>query len=390
MAAAMAIMGDQAMYVILPTHHESLGISKIQVGILLSVNRWIRLLTNHIAERLVHRRHPTVLYVAVLLLGAMTTLSYASWPRLLERGGAFGLLLLARVLWGLSWSVIRQVGIMTAVDTTAEDSVASVIGFYNGLSRVGSIVGLVFGAFMFDHLGFQWCFLALAGMSLIGTIPGGLARRSIESHESTFRNLRDVGTQDHTAGLMLCGLVSGCVPGMLFSTLGYVLKQGLGSDVEIGSWTIGIATFTSMFLGTRYVLQFLAGRRLGALMDRMGHRRGTFVFFCLSTAILVAAILLISQIWAMLTLVMLFFFCSTCLLLVLTSEAGRCGSRVFARFVSASDMGVAFGPLLGWILLKGQDKPSILLAIGAGYLAIGIAASGYRLMKTPPAEKAAA
>jgi len=51
-ATAFSLLGDQALYAVLPVYLEPLGLSAIQVGVLLSANRWVRLLTNHLAHRI--------------------------------------------------------------------------------------------------------------------------------------------------------------------------------------------------------------------------------------------------------------------------------------------------------------------------------------------------
>ena len=52
LATGFSLLGDQALYAVLPVIHSDLGLSALQVGLLLSVNRWIRLLTNEFAHRL--------------------------------------------------------------------------------------------------------------------------------------------------------------------------------------------------------------------------------------------------------------------------------------------------------------------------------------------------
>ena len=43
---ALSILGDSMLYAVLPAHAASLGIPVAGVGVILSVNRWIRLATN--------------------------------------------------------------------------------------------------------------------------------------------------------------------------------------------------------------------------------------------------------------------------------------------------------------------------------------------------------
>ena len=371
-ATALSLLGDQALYAILPTMYRSLGLTYFQVGVLLSVNRWIRLLTNHLAERLIHRVNSTALFLAALVLGAALTALYGFWP-------IFPALLAARILWGLSWSVINQIGIMTCVDAGPAGNAARTMGSYSGLSRVGSIAGMFAGAYLFDLLGFGHSFVILGAVTLLAVLPGATARRSLDSHPSEYRRPRGKAFSNHTVGLLACGLLVSCAgTGVIESTLGYVLKRRLGEQLPIGSIVIGIATFNGLVLASRHVINLLGAPALGGLADRIGHRKGTVIFFCITTAILAAAAVAPS-VWILLCLVVMLFVCLTCLHVVLATEAGGCGSRMFAWFASASDLGAALGPLAIWPLLKAFPSPSAPFVIAAGLSLAGAGAALLRL-----------
>ena len=105
-ATAFSLLGDQALYAVLPVYYESLGLKALEVGILLSANRWIRLLTNDLAHRLAAQPGfgQKALFVGAFGLGAATTLVYGLTA-------SFTWLLLARLAWGLAWSFIRHLGV---------------------------------------------------------------------------------------------------------------------------------------------------------------------------------------------------------------------------------------------------------------------------------------
>ena len=375
LATAMAIMPDQALYVILPVPawQAKLGLGMTDVGILLSVNRFVRLLTNHWAERLVRKVDATVLFVCVLVLGAGVAAMYGTWP-------IMWVMLIGRVLWGFCWSIIRQVGIMTSVDTAGRDKVASVVGFYNGLSRCGSIVGMLVAGWLCNSVGqveFRNCFWVLGAVSLLATIPGAIARRGIEGRHSEFRRPRESKATDHLPSLLVCGFVAGCVgTGMIVSTLGYVLQRGFGASITIGAVAIGITTVNGWMLAVRYGILALGSPALGWLVDRIGDRKSAFAFFCVGASVLVAVagISLTANVVMMLillVLVMAFFICGTGLMVALTSEAGRYGSKTFSWYVSASDLGAASGPLLAWTLLKELHAPVAVFAVCAAFFSVG-------------------
>ena len=43
---AVAMIGDTLLYAVLPLYHQDFGLSLAMVGVLLSLNRWVRLLAN--------------------------------------------------------------------------------------------------------------------------------------------------------------------------------------------------------------------------------------------------------------------------------------------------------------------------------------------------------
>jgi len=62
--------------------------------------------------------------------------------------------------------------------------------------------------------------------------------------------------------------------------------------------------------------------------------------------------------------ILVFFICGTGLQAGLAGTAGALGSGAFARYVTASDLGSATGPLLGWFVVDAFADPSWSLALG--------------------------
>ncbi|HJN17509.1 MAG TPA: MFS transporter, partial [Armatimonadota bacterium] len=230
-ATALSLLGDQTLYAVLPTYYEQLALKPWHVGVLLSVNRWIRLLTNHLAERLCRRFSPGLLFCLSLTLGAGLTVIYA-------KVSLFAALVIARVLWGLCWSFIRQVAVMTVVETCDESETGQAMGFYNGISRTGSLAGNLLGGVFHDLLGFTVGLLAMAGISLLAVPFGGLSQKGV-------KRLGDRGGRGAEANgwrrnwrLVLCGLAVGWVGGLVMSTTGLILKVRYGKDVSVLWWVL--------------------------------------------------------------------------------------------------------------------------------------------------------
>jgi hypothetical protein len=349
-ATAFSLLGDQALYAVLPVYYESLGITPIQVGILLSANRWIRLATNDLAHRLVarHAASPAVrrgLFVAAFGLGAATTAAYGLTA-------SFALLLLARLAWGLAWSFIRHLGVQAIMLDRAAERAGRTMGLYNGISRAGSVVGLLGGAVLIDLLGFQTGMLCLAALSLL-SLPLGAA-----GHRDS-RPLEDPVGGSLPMVLKLGGLAVGMVgPGFVMSTLGAGLVLHMGSGGLLSA-----ATLTGTLLAARYLMDAFAAAWLGGLTDRFGVSGSAGGFFLVGGGALLAASVVPGLVPFML-LVLVFFVCGTGLQAGLAGAASRQGSGAFARYVTLADLGSALGPLIGWWVVAWLGNPLLSLALG--------------------------
>ena len=99
----LSILGDSLMYSLLPLEAAALGISLPLVGILLSANRLVRLLSNSWASALFAKLGPRKPFWAATVLGLIATTLYGV-------GWGFTVFLAARLLWGIAWSALRQGG----------------------------------------------------------------------------------------------------------------------------------------------------------------------------------------------------------------------------------------------------------------------------------------
>lgn len=357
-AIAFSLLGDQAMYAILPITFKEIGLAPIHVGLILSANRWIRLLTNHIAEKAIARYNPTLLITIVLLLGALITLTYAAFS-------LFIILLFARMVWGLCWSFLRQMGMMTAVESAPKENTAQVMGYFHGLVRIGSVCGLLFGGILFDLVGYHSTFLILGVVSLMGFPLGSISQKGIVLAKRSIAPLREQNEETGPVkGLLACGFITGCVgPGLIMATLGAILEHRVGSSISIGAFIIGVASLNGFLLGGRWVLDSLCAPILGALNDRFGIWKGMLVFFSIGGVSLFACGAA-SNILVLIFFILLYFISGTSLAAGIAAEAGRRGSRTIALYASALDLGAAIGPVLSWAILGFIFKPELVFLIG--------------------------
>ena len=362
-ATALSLLGDQALYALLPLYFQEIGLLPIQVGILLSANRWVRLLTNHLAERLVDRFPLNLMLVLSLALGALLSLAYAYIS-------SFLVLLVARCLWGLCWSFIRHISVMGVASSTEPQNLGQIMGFYNGISHIGSVLGIVLGGILFDLIGFSTT-LALFCLFSLFAVPFAM-KSGLQTSSSITDQRQNNQSSTRYSALLCCGFCIGSVgPGLIMSTLGFILLSRYGTEVDLMGFVVGIATLNGLLLGCRWVLDTLGAPIYGALIDRTGIRLGAPL--CFLGGMIVMLLLNLSENLAGLALGMIvFFMCGTALSTVVSAEASRQGAKVFARYATAGDLGAAFGPVIGWGAYELIGTPNFVFVLGAGLYAIGM------------------
>jgi predicted MFS family arabinose efflux permease len=285
---------------------------------------------------------------------------------------------MARAAWGLSWSFIRHIGVLTIMVDVPLDASGRTMGYYNGISRLGSVAGLFGGALLVDALGYAPALWVLVVFSLASIPLGFFGIGDGRWRESQRRGASNGDPRDY-GSYQVIGFCIGVVgPGFVMSTLGVVLQTYLGESPETSTWSA--ATLTGALLAIRFVLGSAAAPYLGALTDRFGLQRAGASFFLLGgVALLLAGTR--PPLFLLGGLVIAFFVAGTALQAGIAGTVSRFGSRAYSRYVTAADIGAAAGPFVGWLALDVAGVPAVgLLMGGACYVASAVVA--YRL-RTP-------
>ncbi len=364
-ATAASLLGDQVLYSVLPVYYESLGLVPLQVGILLSANRWIRLATNHLAHVVTARidAHRN-LFIAAFALGVLTTAAYAAT-------GRFTVLLAARIAWGVAWSFIRHLGVLHIMSSAPADTAGRTMGQYNAISRVGAVLGLFGGAALVDLMGFAPALWLLAAASAV-SVP--LAATSMSGAHRFVAHLPgpgDAATSGPRSILLLAWILGAVGPGFVMATLG----AAMGVHLEGGVAGVSAATLTGALLALRFGLDGLAAPWLGGLTDRFGVRAIGAALFSVGGAALIFGSRAEDALW-LASLVLVFFACGTALNAGVAGTASRFGSAYFSRYVTAADFGSACGPLFGWIAVDSLGQETAGLWIGGGFYLIAAVVAG--------------
>lgn len=379
---ALSLFGDSYLYAVLPIYYTAAGVSLAQVGWLLSINRYIRLLTNPLAGAAGSRLGWGAAFAAALWLGAATTAGYG-----LLRG--FLIWMLLRALWGGCWSFLKLGGMAAVLADSATGQRGRLMGLFTGVFRIGSLAATAAGGLLADRLGFTTTALIFGGITAIGAAVstlqpardgrwGAPAQAAAVPGGGVHHNWLPVGGPEWAACLS-AGALQLVVSGIVTATVGLLVKQRLGTTIAVGPLLLGAAGVSGLLLGSRFAIDLI----LGPLLGHWGDRRGRGPVLTLTTGVLVLALLALGQatsLWLIAPVLVLFFAAGTGATAVLDAWAGDLAGRAPGRFLPAyttwADFGAATGPVLGYYLSAHVGLP-LAYATGAALLVVAWGAQSH-------------
>jgi MFS family permease len=353
----LAIMGDSLMYTILPLAAPSLGIPLPLIGVLLSVNRLVRLLSNAGASRVFERLGPRLPFIGSVAIGAIATLLYGI-------AAGFALFLIARLLWGIAWSGLRQGGYQ-AIWTGEPNQKGRLTGVLWGLVRLGSAIGVLVGGILYDRSGYQAAILFVIGAAIValplsilfrwGAVHAPAAKLEGKSPATSDGGWQSAWAQPVQRWLVVAGFFQYFLSGVVVSTTAVFLAERMGTDSGEAWFGFGIATLTGMMHGVRWITDLSLGPAVGALSDHIGQA---------TTATLVVVILVAGLMGALFLPPMLAILCLFVVLLsdgalhIVMSAAASGVAITTTRphafvgvFTTTTDAGSALGPLVAYSLV---------------------------------------
>ena len=346
---ALCLLGDSMLYVVLPIYYQEAGLSSLwEVGVLLAVNRFVRLPLNPLAGWL-YEKFPlrTGLTLAVLL-GSCTTLGYG-----LCRG--FWAWLLLRCLWGLAWSLLRMGGFATVVRYSDATNRGQLIGMYNGLYRLGSLFGMLFGGLLAPWIGLSRLALGMGGISLAGLafVTGHAFRKQHTGGNRPQGHAVTLPWNSTVTKIILSGFGTAMLfQGLLTATLSYVILNHRGPVLPLWGLSIGAATLSGILLGARWVWEPFVADICGRWSDGPRGRiplltaslLGAGIGFLLIPWPLPLGLWIVAVVWVLLTATSL-----TTLVDALAADVAKQSTLAVMTVHSiALDLGAALGPILGY------------------------------------------
>ena len=328
-ALALALTGDQLLYVVLPLQAEAFGVSIFWVGILLSANRWIRVLAYGEVARLGHRIGPKRLTVVAAICATVSTTLYAA-------GEGDWILLGSRLLWGLSFAAFNLTALVYALGDGRNP--ARRIGLARAIRQIGPALAAAGGAWLALLLGPRDVFYVMAALTALA-VPLALALPNDHPPEQA------VPARAFTApsAFDLVSFANGfTVEGVFMVTVGLLFATDASAAGALLSAGIAIAG--------RHVVVIVMGPIGGVLADRFGIDR----VLLYSTMLVVAgfAAVPLGLIAPGVTLILLGRGAQAAVgPIVATRRNPANPMRALSANATWSDLGAALGPTLAGVVI---------------------------------------
>jgi len=381
LVVAASLMGDTFLYTVLPVSAGRLDISRPVVGVILSANRWVRLATNPVAARLYERFPAGALLVIGLALGVISTAMYAL-PAFLA------LFVIARLLWGLAYSILRLGSFLAAIDDAREHA-GRMIGNTRAVWGVGYLAGAVYAPFAVESVGWPGACLGAAAITLVGGMgPAwivGAWRRGVRFVEAE-SDRASVWEPRLIALFVAASLQLAIYAGILIAAGGFRVDELFHSGASILSTAVPATFIAAAFLLTQRIAQVAWTPIAGRLSDRSAH-----LAFGISTAVSCASIALLALPLDALLFVAIgasaFVNGLTSTIAVEYVVARRTSAhdrpRILAALHTWQDFGAAAGALAAGVLATAGAAPALLAGAVMIAATIPLWLVGMRSANTP-------
>lgn len=246
---ALCLLGDSMLYIVLPIYWKEAGLTALwEVGLLLSINRFVRLPITPLIG-LLYRKLPLRVGLAfAVLLASVTTVGYGVL-------NGFAAWLVLRCLWGIAWSFLRMGSYLTVIRYSDDSNRGHLMGRFNGISRLGSLVGMLAGGILVPFTGMDAVSVAfglfmLAGLPYVALHITGTTDRTANGGDNSYRqkgrgNLHETVWTKPVMKIIATGLLLFLIQTVLTSTLSLLIETHYAQPMML----IGIIVTSTMLSG---------------------------------------------------------------------------------------------------------------------------------------------
>lgn len=343
LALAFASFGDAFLYPFLPMNFDSVGIPVIWVGLLLSVNRFVRIISNTLLVHAFARYGLRTIIIVAVVMAIISTLGY---------GIAAGILawLFFRVIWGLAFSALR-IGTLGFALQHPRKGLA--LGISRSLQEAGPMFALLLAPFLLTYFETKTIFYILALLS----VPALYFAWSLPKGNDKTPSVVRTGLLRWPSILNSITFVSAIlIDGIIVVVLGVLFLQYRDSISLLTATTLA-----AFYLGYRRVCLVVLSPAGGWIADRIGLDR----VFTLSIVLVVLGLVVMLMGWIGTGAAIVFTFYSVNAAVTPGSATTGHDHALVAVAENATwrDIGAATGTLIGGFLISSQYLNTVLACV---------------------------
>ncbi|WP_286746310.1 MFS transporter [Roseivirga sp. UBA1976] len=356
LAMTLGGMADAFLYAYLPLNATTLELNAFSVGAILSINKFVRVLSNRWVNALAAVTGLKHIVSMAICLAALTSMSYAFEMPL-------WFWLLVRVVWGISYSMFRFASVQY-VQVAPHKGEA--LGIATSIKELGPVLAYWFGPIVLTTWGASPVFLTsavatLMGMALLHNLPNPKAKVV----------LKEVVRFQKPNWLDAWVFISSfLIDGFVVVTVSILLRS------HANFWSEHVLMNTAIFISMRRVFQIILAPLTGSAIRRYGHR----LVFALSSVLICVALGFMAGGIIVEALVIVFAAAAVnnvCMpLFALQRSSTRENYNAFAKLSTAKDIGAAVGALIG-LPLVGVVEPRWIFSV----LCVGSTYTLYRVLR---------
>jgi MFS family permease len=271
---AISLLGDATLYTVLPSPAiaAQAGVTLALVGILLGVNRAIRVVLNGPVGMIYDRLPRRGLLVVSLMLGAGASVVYAL-------GYGFWPLFWGRILWGVAWSLLWVGGNAMVLDVSTDADRGRNSGQYQMWFFIGVAGASFLGGLFTDLLGFRgglWLSAVFIGAAAIlwllflpETRPAQPLVPSQEKPRVTQKRFDWWVVAKAAFPIFVYRFV---IAGVIASTTVLWLENLFGNQFNVLGLVIPLATASGLFRAVVTLISVVGAPVAGFWSDKIGKR----------------------------------------------------------------------------------------------------------------------
>lgn len=327
---ALVNTGDAFLYAYLPSNYQSIGLSLIWVGLILSINRFTRLFLNGWVAFYLSKKGIRSVTIFTTLIAVITTVAYGFISSIF-------LWILVRILWGISFSTLRLGSSMYAMQYKKR---GIALGLSRGIIELGAVFSLLMGPILLHHFDRGITFLFFGLISLVAFFIA----LSLPILKTEIISKKDLTLSFPSSFNMMVLINAFVIEGVLVVLVSRIVQ------IEYQLSPEKILFFTGILLGYRRVCLVFFSPVAGWFADKFSFEK----VFVSTSILLTFGIILISLKIGIIGIITVFTF-GAMNASIASGGALTTQSRILKDVTDNAtwrDIGTAFGSLVGALLLS--------------------------------------